>query len=423
MQNIKNWFRCEKICSCCKNKKVVLKIIIGLVIAILIFGGGYWAGNRKNSTQVINKIVNKDIAPKTEIKDLDFKLFWEAWDLLEKNYVDQPISEKDLFYGAISGLVNSLNDPHSVFLNPEKTAEFNREMNGEFEGIGAELGIRADRITIISPLPNTPAKKAGLQPQDQILAIDKIDTTGMSLDEAVNRIRGEGGTNVVLTILRKGETEFREVTITRAKIVVPSLTWEMKNNQIAYIEVANFNSDAIEAFDKAAREILLKNPKGIILDLRNNPGGFFNASISIADYWIDNGVIVKEVFSDKTEKAYSATEATPFGNIPTVILVNGGSASASEIVSGALQDNKLATIIGEKTYGKGSVQSLNYLKDGSSIKLTIAKWLTPNGNQINGIGITPDVVIEMKSEDYENYLDPQMDKAFEILNEKIINQK
>jgi carboxyl-terminal processing protease len=402
-----------------KSKNNVWRGSIIILMAIIFFTTGYWMGYRDNSKIVVDKIVHKDLEPREDLNELDFKLFWETWDLLEKEYVDQPISEKDLFYGAIGGLVSALNDPHSVFLNPEMTTEFNQEMEGKFEGIGAEIGIRENRVTVISPLPNTPAKTAGLQPQDKILAIDEVDTTEMSLDEAVNRIRGEKGTDVILTILRKNESELREITVTRGLIIVPSVTWEMKENGIAYIEIAHFNTDAVDGFKKVAREILLKNPRGIILDLRNNPGGFFNAATAIADYWLSEGVIVKEIFSDKTEREYDATEVTPFADMATVVLVNGGSASASEIVAGALQDRQKATIVGEQTFGKGSVQGLNYLEDGSSIKLTTAKWLTPNGNQIDGVGITPDVEIEMISEDYENYLDPQLDKAIEILNSEI----
>lgn len=409
---MKNWFRR-------KDKKIFPKVAIYFLIAFLLFSAGYWSGYRENSKVVVTKIINKEIEPRMEVNGLDFELFWEVWELLEEKYVDQPISEEDLFYGAISGLVRSLDDPHSVFLSPEKTKEFNREMDGEFEGIGAEVGIRNGRVTIVSPLPNTPAKKAGLRPQDTIFAIDEVDTTDMSLTEAVSRIRGEKATDVTLTILRKGEPEFQDIVVTRGVIVVPSVTWEMKDGKIAYIEIYHFNSDAITGFNKVVRDVLLKEPNGIILDLRNNPGGFLNASISIADYWLPDGVIVKEVFSDQSELEYSAQKTAPFIDIPTVVLVNGGSASASEIVSGALQDHDKATIVGEKTFGKGSVQGLNDLSDGSSIKLTTAKWLTPNGSQIDGIGITPDVEIEMEKEDYENYLDPQLDKAIEVLNEEI----
>lgn len=402
-----------------KRIKLFPKTLIYILIAILFFSGGYWMGFRENSKEVIHRVTNRNFEPKQDVEELDFELFWETWELLEDKYVDQPLSDEDLFYGALEGLVASLDDPHSVFLNPEMTEEFNREMNGEFEGIGAEVGIRNERVTVISPLPDTPAKRAGLQPQDAIYAIDDVDTTGMPLDEAVNRIRGKKGSVVKLTILRKGETELRDIEVTRDVITVPSVTWEIKEDGIAYVEIYHFNSDAISGFKKVANEILLEEPSAIILDLRSNPGGFFGASISVSDYWLDEGVIVKEVFSDGAEEEYSASSGAIFGNLPTVVLVNGGSASASEIVAGALQDHNKATIVGEQTFGKGSVQGLNYLEDGSSIKLTTAKWLTPDGKQIDGEGITPDVIVEMEKEDYENYLDPQLDKAIEILREEI----
>jgi carboxyl-terminal processing protease len=301
-------------------------------------------------------------------------------------------------------------------LPPEPAKEFSDDLKGKFEGIGAELAMRDNLITVVSPLLESPAEKAGLKPGDRITAINGESTENMTLNEAVSKIRGKKGTVVNLKIYREKDKQFHDIAITRDTIKIVSVKFEMKENNIAYLQITNFNEDTDERFSKAVNEILLKNPKGIILDMRSNPGGYLDRSITIASYWLPVGqVVVQEEFSADDKKQYLANGGAQLKDIPTIILVNGGSASASEIVAGALRDNGQAKLVGEKTFGKGSVQSLEELSDGSAVKLTVARWLTPKGAQINVVGLQPDEVVELTDEDFNAGKDPQMEKAMELL--------
>jgi carboxyl-terminal processing protease len=334
----------------------------------------------------------------------------------------------------MAGIVASLKDPYSVFLNPEVSKKFDEELAGSFEGIGAEIGLKDERLTIIAPLPGTPAEKAGLAAGDRVLAIDGKDTTGIALDYAVNIIRGPKGTQVKLTVLSSGSDEPRELTITRDKIDIDSVKFtkqdtqgrtekdkgfSLKDGNIAYIQLLYFNENTLADWDKNVQAILAENPKGIILDLRNNPGGYLSTAIEVAGEWVDGKPVVAERLRSGDKISHSAERQPRFADIPTVILVNKGSASGSEIVAGALQDYKVATLVGETTFGKGSVQDLKKFADGSSVKLTIAEWLTPNGKNINEEGIKPDVEVKLTKEDLDNKKDPQLDKALEILRQEI----
>lgn len=350
-------------------------------------------------------------------KDVDFDLFTQVWGMLKSRYVDQPVSETKLFYGALEGMVASLDDPYSVFLEPQVSEEFTESLNGRFEGIGAEIAIKHNQLTVVAPLDGSPAESAGLKAQDIITDIDGKSTKDLSLDEAVNRIRGEKGTTVTLTILRGDEAEPREIPIMRDTIRVQSVTWEMKDGSIAYIHMRNFNTDTARAFKAIQREVVAQNPAGVIFDLRNNSGGFLQTAIEVASAWVDEGETVVTERSIDGVTTYSSTEAALFAGIPTVVLINGGSASASEIVAGALQDYEFARIIGEQSFGKGSVQVLEELPDGSSVKFTVAKWFTPSDRSIDEEGITPDEAIELTEEDFGEDRDPQMDRALEYLRE------
>ncbi len=395
------------------------KIIIYFALVVLIIGSfflGVLVGQRRNYLSPV--IVGKNSPPSDFSSKIDFKIFWDAWRLIKKDFYQQPVSDKDLFYGAISGLVESLDDPYSLFLEPKTAKEFVEDLSGKFEGIGAEIGIRKKQLTIIAPLAKSPAEKAGIRAGDKIYAIDGKETSGMSLEEAVRLIRGKKGTKVVLTIMREGFEEPKDFTIIRDVIKIPTVQWEMKDKNIAYIKLSHFDESTLKDFKSAAKEILLQKPKGIILDLRNNPGGFLGTAIDIANYWIKKGAIVREKSPKTMTRVHYARSYAPFADFPTVVLVNQGSASASEIVAGALQDYQIATILGEKTFGKGTVQELQFLDDGSAIKLTVAQWLTANGRQINEKGITPDIQVEMTEEDYDNNRDPQLSKALELLEKK-----
>ncbi len=404
------------------NKLARYYLLVFLIILVFVLGVIIGRQSNKNDTvnideQEIGSVLNKEIRPEFLNKDVDFNLFWQVWDIIEDKYVHQPISETDLLYGAMVGSVAALGDPHSVFFDPEITKEFTNELQGEFEGIGAEIAIKKNRLTIVAPLPDSPAKKAGLRSGDKVYAIDGMDTTNISLDYAVSKIRGPQGTEVALLISRDGLEDTKEIKIIRDQIHIDSVKWRVYPSGIAVIELSYFNEDTAGAFDKAVLDIVSKNPRAIILDMRNNPGGFLDTAIDIASEWVEDGVIVYERLSDGELKKHKARGRARLKDFETLVLINQGSASASEIVAGALKDHGLAQLVGEITFGKGSVQSLFSLDDGSAIKLTIAEWLTPNENTIDGQGIDPDVEVELTEEDFDNDNDPQLEKALELLSQ------
>ncbi|MDD5749296.1 MAG: S41 family peptidase [Patescibacteria group bacterium] len=398
------------------------KIYVWLFFLVLFFAGGIFLGaySQSGANKKISQYTAQDLKDIfRDNKEVDVDLFVEVWDIIRNHYLDKDnLSDRDLFYGAINGLIMSLDDPHSSFLDPKLTKSFTQELDGSFEGIGAEIGRKQGFLVVISPLADTPAQRAGLRPNDRILAIDGKDTSDFSVDQAVSLIRGEKGTTVVLTIYSDDDDYPREVSIVRQTIDIPSVVYKLENN-IAIVEVTHFNDDTSKKFADIAQRIARDNPQGIILDLRNNPGGFFTTAVDIASSWVEPGqVVARETFQDKRmDRDYRAGRKTSLAHIKTVVLVNQGSASASEIVAGALQDYGLAQIVGETTFGKGSVQNLIKLKDNSSIKLTVARWLTPKGRTIEGQGIEPDFVVEYTLEDYNNDLDPQMDRAKELIYE------
>jgi carboxyl-terminal processing protease len=299
-------------------------------------------------------------------------------------------------------------------MDPESTEDFYQDLSGTFEGIGAEIGMRNDTITVIAPLDGMPAQKAGLRSGDKIYAIDGESALGMTVNEAVKRIRGEKGTEVTLTIIR-GEDKPIDITIVRDEIFVASIEHEMREDDIYYIKISSFNDDTESLFYEAVANALVEKPKGIILDLRNNPGGYLETSITVASEWIEAGPVVAEQFGENRRMEHPSNGNARLSDIPTVVLINQGSASASEIVAGALRDYNKATIVGKQSFGKGSVQSLRNLSDGSSLKLTVAKWLTPEGDYIHEKGIEPQIEVDLTEEDINNDLDPQLDKAVDIL--------
>lgn len=419
----------EKPAIAIKSRKIKILgvVLLSLVLLSASFGGGMLLAQknefikRASLTEAAygGKLYNKYVtAPSNKLtQDIDFNLFWNVWDILKKEYVDRDkLDDKKMFYGALKGLVESTGDPYTVFMEPKAALEFSNDLAGTFEGIGAEIGKKENIITIVAPLADMPAEKAGLKAGDQIYAINGQTTSGLAIDEAVNKIRGPKGTEVVLTIFRNGFDKPKDFKITRQTILVKSVRTNMTDDKIFVITITNFNNDTSELFKKAAQEAVQKNPKGIVLDLRNNPGGYLETAIDVASEWVDQGVVVTEQFSPEKKNEYLHRGRARLKDFPTVVLVNQGSASASEIVAGALKDYGKAVIIGMKTFGKGSVQTLEEIKDGSSVKITVAKWLTPKGYNINDQGIEPDVQVDLTLEDYNKNKDPQMDKAAEILN-------
>ncbi|NOQ68033.1 PDZ domain-containing protein [Patescibacteria group bacterium] len=357
-----------------------------------------------------------DKEDKNEIeKRADFGVFWEAWRMIEGKYTLEDLDYEKMVHGAVSGMVDSLGDPYTVFLSPQDKVMFEQDMKGSFSGIGAEIGFRDKFLTIIAPLKGSPAEKAGLLSGDKILKVDEAEIMGMNIDEAVSIIRGEKGTMVKLTIGRDGLDELKEIEIIRDIIKIETVEWEIKNGNIAYIRISQFKEETVDEFDSQIDDIIINDPKGIIIDLRNNPGGYVSTLEDIASRFLNNGdIIFVEDFGNKKE-VYKASGNNKFNNIPIVVLINEGSASASEILAGALKDNNGAKLVGKTTFGKGLVQEMQNLKDGSALKITVAKWLTPSGLDINKDGIKPDYEVEMTLEDYENNMDPQLEKALDIL--------
>ena len=404
-----------------------LLVILLLFIAITI---GFWAGIIYNGkAEIVRRLSDPEIVFLGKVSglynsdtggrlssDLNFNLFWQTWDIVKTNYVDHDqLTDKQMFYGALRGLVGSTKDPYTIFMDPEDAKMFNEDLAGSFSGIGAEVGLRNDVITIIAPLADTPAERAGLRAGDKVYAIDQQSTAGLTVDEAVKKIRGPKGTKVTLTIGR-GDAKLQDITIVRDNIVVKSLNYSYDSATGIYtITINNFNADTETLFAEAVEDIKVKKPKGLILDLRNNPGGYLDTAVAIASYWIESGVIVSEQSATEPPRQQMARGFAPLANLPTVVLINQGSASASEIVAGALMDYGQATTIGKTTFGKGSVQIVKDLSDGSMIKITTDKWLTPSGVSINDKGITPNIEIDFTEEDFNANRDPQIEKAKEFL--------
>jgi carboxyl-terminal processing protease len=344
-----------------------------------------------------------------------FDLFWEAWDLIQQDFYGDLPTEEELTYGAIRGALNTLDDPFTAFIEPQ-TAAINREDDsGSFEGIGAYVRMSDGRLEIVSTFEDQPAEEAGLRRGDIVLQVDDTPIENMSIYEAITLIRGPAGTPAHLTILREGEDPF-EVEIIRARIDVPVLESDMLEDGIAYVRLLEFSSDASVRMAEALEELFAQNPTALILDLRGNPGGWLNEAILTTGLFLPKGdEILIERLKDGTERRFEAPDEPVAPDIPMVVLVDGGSASASEILAGALQDHSRAVLIGETTFGKGSVQLPHELSNGAELRVTIARWFTPNDRAIHGEGLEPDIVVPLTIEDIEAELDPQLDRAVEYL--------
>jgi carboxyl-terminal processing protease len=383
------------------------------------FISGWYLGHQRGVIDTVpageGRVLDQGMVSASLTKDVSFDQFWDVWKLVKENYYKQPVSDKELFYGALHGMVAASGDRYTTYFDPEEASQFMSSLNGTFEGIGAEIGIKEEQLQIVAPLPDSPAEKAGLQPGDGILAINGADTEGMSVEQAVTLIRGEAGTVVTLTVARQGDVEARDVSITRGTIVVHSVRWSIdESTSIATISIFTFNDDTSPLFNKAMGDVLAEGARGLIVDLRSNPGGLLTSAIDIASAWAGYQTIVIEKTGNDAQE-FAGVTAPRLADVPTVVLVDGGSASGSEIVAGALQDYQLATLVGTTTFGKGSVQDYRQLPDGSAVKITVAQWYTPSGRSINETGIEPDVVVEFTQEDANEKRDPQKDKAIELL--------
>lgn len=389
-----------------------------ILIGTLTFSIGFFVGESRGVRSVVpegeGRVTGQGDIPDFLTQDSDFQQFWDIWNLLKENFYRQPVSDKELYYGALKGMVAGAGDPYTVYLPPQEAEEFQANLEGSFEGIGAEIGIKEERLQIIAPLRGSPAQLAGLLPGDWIVMIDKVETLGMGVEEAVSRIRGEGGTAVILSIARTGVESLIEVEIIREKIVVDSVKWSVDENNIMTISLSTFNHDTTTLFHEAVQEALAKDVQGIILDLRSNPGGLLTTAIEIASSWVGYETVVIERIQNEANN-YNGVMAPRLQELKTVVLVNGGSASASEIVAGALQDYGFATLVGTQTFGKGSVQDYRELEDGSAVKITTAEWYTPKGRTIHETGIKPDYEVPFTVEQYKAGEDPQHEAAVQII--------
>ncbi len=366
-------------------------------------------------------------APSGVATDVDFSLFWQVWKDIQKNYYQPPVEDKKLLYGAIQGMADAVGDPYTTYFPPQDAKAFNDAMKGEFSGIGAEIGMKNNELQIIAPLPDSPAEKAGIKARDLVLKIDGEDSISMPVTEAVAKIRGPKGTVVTLTIGRPSNPpkkdaqgnsvlDTQDIKITRDTIVVKSAKLTDKGNGVFVIQISSFNEDTADTFNGLVDEALGKGAKAFIVDLRNDPGGYLDRAIQIAGQWLNGDVVVMQRKQGQITDRYTGTGAGKLRGMPTVVLVNEGSASAAEILAGALQDYGAAKIVGTKTFGKGSVQNLIDYPDGSAMKITISEWLTPKGRSIDKEGITPDVTVKITPEDENADKDPQLDKALEIIS-------
>ncbi len=410
------------------KKKIIrnyLQLVVLVVFCVIFFWIGFEKGKEnsvvsQSAVNIENAVFeNKETDKNTS---LDFSLFWKAWDLVKTKYIDaDKLDANVLFQGAIKGMMQATGDPYTSFFTAEENKKFNEDITGVFEGIGAELGIKNEILTIIAPLPGTPAEKAGLRSGDKIIKINGKMAADMTIEEAINNIRGPKGTSVTLTIFRNGDQDTRDITVEKGVINVKSVTLEWKEENIAYISISRFGEDTDRLFSNIIKTAKEKNPAGIIIDLRNNPGGYLETSIDVASRLLPKGkTVVIEEKGDKSRENIETYGGDVASGIETVVLINEGSASASEIIAGALRDNREnVTLIGEKSFGKGSVQEFVELPQGTAAKITVARWLTPNGVQINEQGISPDKEIKNTLEDYNNNKDPQLDAAIETLKSKI----
>lgn len=349
---------------------------------------------------------------------LDFSLFWDSYSTLKENFIHTDRIKNDaVVYGAIKGMTEALEDPYTTFFDPEEAKMFQQDLTGSFDGIGVEIGIKNDLLTVVAPLEGTPGEKAGLEPGDAIVKINGQDTSGMSTEKAVTLIRGKKGTVVTLNIFREGWDITKDIEIVRDTITVPSIKLTIKDKNIAYIQIFQFSEALATDFPVIAKNIIDGPVEKIILDLRGNPGGYLDVAQWMAGWFLPAGKIVTiEDYGDGREQNVLKTDGnSSLSNYPMVVLINGGSASASEILAGTLRDNRGIKLVGEKSFGKGSVQNVVTMPGGSFLKITIANWLTPKGDSITEVGLTPDIKIDITEQDREQKKDSQLDKALEII--------
>jgi carboxyl-terminal processing protease len=408
--------------------KAIIKLMIMVMLVVVVVAGAFGAGyaSRAGQSPTLAPSATTLVEPQSpqitftdEDVPEDFAVFWEAWAFVEEEFYGEVPSGEDRVYGAIRGMVNAYGDENTAFIDPERAAIFREDVSGSFEGIGATVRMdELGRLVIAEPFVGRPAAEAGLLRGDIVLSVDDESLQGLSLYEAIGLIRGPAGTTVVLTVFRDGVNEPFDVPIERARIEIEVVESERLEGDIGYIRLSEFSRGATGKMAEAFKELNEEAPlAGLILDLRDNPGGLLDESIFVTSQFIDEGVITVEKLKGDEEQVFEAQAGGVALEVPLVVMVNRGSASASEIVAGAIQESGRGIVLGEQTFGKGTVQIPHALSNGSELRVTIAEWLTPSEKQINGEGIVPDVYVERTQEDFVEGLDPQLERAIEYFQE------
>ena len=408
------------------STKTILGVFVGLILLAGAFSGGFIVGHLVPGTGQLPVLSDflpgapvvqpeQQTATPDELETL-FVPFWEAWSVVHEQYVEQPVDDQLLMQGAIRGMMDALGDQQTFYMEPQVYENETSSLQGQYEGIGAYVDTEGEYLTIVSPIEGSPAEAAGLRPGDKVIAIDGEDMTGVAPEEARLKVLGPDGTDVTLTVAREGEAQPLEFTITRAQIEIRSAEGKMLEDNIGYVDINTFGEKTTQELRAALDDLLKQNPRGIIIDLRNNPGGYLSTSVEVASEFINEGVILYEEYGDGRRDEHKALGNGQATDIPLVVLINEGSASASEILAGALQDYERATLVGVKSFGKGSVQNWVPLSDNQgAARVTIARWLTPDERLIDHLGLMPDVNVEMSPEDFEAERDPQLDAAVQTM--------
>lgn len=399
-----------------KTRGIAIVVFL-VVLFFLTFSLGVYVGDRNRPE--IDKVIGLSNKETQVATGADFSLFWKVWNTINEKYPKaDKTTDQNRVYGAVSGLVDSLNDPYSVFFNPDDAKSFEEEIAGNFTGIGMEVGIKDRVLTVIAPLKDTPAYRAHIKPGDKILKIDKTVTSGLSIENAIKLIRGEKGTTVTLTIFREGNKEPMEIKIVRDVINIPTLDTELRKDGIFVIKLYSFSANSASLFRNAIKSFVESRTDKLLLDLRGNPGGYLDSAVDISSWFLPSGkiIVTEDYGDDKKQEIFRSKGYNIFNDkLKFVILIDNGSASASEIVAGAMQDHGRAKLVGSQSFGKGSVQEAIKITPDTLLKITVAKWLTPNGTSISEKGLTPDYLVEIKKSDSGAKEDPQLEKAVEIL--------
>ncbi|MFA9404368.1 MAG: S41 family peptidase [Anaerolineales bacterium] len=417
-----------------KNKTVniIIAVLISSILAIGIFSAGLVLGTilsqagttllTNTNSPIVSWFAEPTAIPSTPLEDDDvlFKPFWQVWSLVHEEYVDQPLDDKALMRGAINGALEAIGDPQTSYMDPDEYIQANIPLIGSYEGIGAWVDTDGEYLTIISPMPGSPAERAGMKPGDEVVAIDGEDMTGVDGNIVIRKVMGPAGSTVLLTVRRADVPDLLEFEVVREQIEVSSVESEMLEDGIGYVQILSFSGETISELRSALRELLEEEPSGMILDLRGNGGGFLDSAIDVSSEFIAEGLILTEKFGDGVEETYDSSGKGLATDLPLVVLINAGSASASEIVAGAIQDSERGVLVGETSFGKGSVQFwLELDDDEGALRVTVARWYTPEGRIIDQEGLLPDFEVILTEEDFEAETDPQLDKAIEVLLEMI----